>query len=187
MKNVANTFVSKFNSLMSTCDKLYSKNTYTNGKCNYDGGDLAGDPICQSVKNSLKNVINSYTSSDGKTLYQMGISINKSGTLEVDSSKLESVLSSNYDGFISVMKDLSDKLNSAVDVYTKSGTGILTQRSESANNEWKDLKSKLSSMDEYMKTYEDRLRKKYTSLDTILANMNTNMSYISSILTSSQQ
>jgi hypothetical protein len=42
-------------------------------------------------------------------------------------------------------------------------------------------------MDEYMKTYEDRLRKKYTSLDTILANMNTNMSYISSILTSSQQ
>ena len=148
---------------------------------------MAGDPICQSVKNSLKNVINSYTSSDGKTLYQMGISINKSGTLEVDSDKLEAVLSSNYDGFISVMKDLSDKLNSAVDVYTKSGTGILTQRSESANNEWKDLKSKLSSMDEYMKTYEDRLRKKYTSLDTILANMNTNMSYISSILTSSQQ
>ena len=188
MKNVANTFVSKFNSLiskfnslMSTCDKLYSKNTYTNGKCNYDGGDLAGDPICQSVKNSLKNVINNYVSSDGKTLYQMGISINKSGTLEVDSSKLESTLSSNYDGFINVMKDLSDKLNSAVDVYTKS------KRSEAANNEWKDLKSKLSSMDEYMKNYEDRLRKKYTSLDTILANMNTNMSYISSILTSSQQ
>ncbi len=185
--NYANTFVSKFNSLMSTCDKLYSKNTYTNGKCNYDGGDLAGDPICQSVKNSLKNVINNYVSSDGKTLYQMGISINKSGTLEVDSSKLESTLSSNYDGFINVMKDLSDKLTTSVELYTKSSTGILTKRSEAANNEWKDLKSKLSSMDEYMKNYEDRLRKKYTSLDTILANMNTNMSYISSILTSSQQ
>ena len=156
-------------------------------KCNYDGGDLAGDPICQNVKNSLKNVINNYVSSDGKTLYQMGISINKSGTLEVDSSKLESTLSSNYDGFINVMKDLSDKLTTSVELYTKSSTGILTKRSEAANNEWKDLKSKLSSMDEYMKNYEDRLRKKYTSLDTILANMNTNMSYISSILTSSQQ
>ena len=117
----------------------------------------------------------------------MGISINKSGTLEVDSSKLESTLSSNYDGFINVMKDLSDKLTTSVELYTKSSTGILTKRSEAANNEWKDLKSKLSSMDEYMKNYEDRLRKKYTSLDTILANMNTNMSYISSILTSSQQ
>ena len=148
---------------------------------------MAGDPICQNVKNSLKNVINNYVSSDGKTLYQMGISINKSGTLEVDSSKLESTLSSNYDGFINVMKDLSDKLTTSVELYTKSSTGILTKRSEAANNEWKDLKSKLSSMDEYMKNYEDRLRKKYTSLDTILANMNTNMSYISSILTSSQQ
>ena len=132
-------------------------------------------------------MINNYVSSDGKTLYQMGISINKSGTLEVDSSKLESTLSSNYDGFINVMKDLSDKLTTSVELYTKSSTGILTKRSEAANNEWKDLKSKLSSMDEYMKNYEDRLRKKYTSLDTILANMNTNMSYISSILTSSQQ
>lgn len=182
MKDVINGFASKFQSLMSTCDKLSAKNTYTNGKCNYDGGDLAGDPICNSVKSSMKDVINNYRTSDGKTLYQMGISIDKDGKLSVDSEKLGSMLDNNYEGVISTMQDLSDKMTIAIEKYTKSGTGILTQRSESANNEWKDLKTRLSSMDDYMAKYEERLRKKYTSLDTIIANMNSNMSYITSMM-----
>lgn len=184
MKDVVNGFVSKFQSVMSVCDKLSAKNTYTNGKCNYDGGDLAGDPICNAIKSSLKDVINNYTASDGKTLYQMGISIDKSGKLSVDSKKLGSMMDNDYEGLISVMQDLSSKLTTAVENYTKSGTGILTQRSESANNEWKDLKTRLSTMDDYMTKYEERLRKKYTSLDSILANMNSNMSYITAMAAS---
>lgn len=187
MKSVANDFVSKFNSVLSKCDSLSKKNTYTDGKCNYDGGDLAGDSICSSVKSALKNVINNFTTSDGKTLYQMGISIDKSGQLSIDSEKLTNAMDSNYEGFINVMKDLSSKLDDEIEIYTKSGTGILTQRSEAANTEWTNLKSRLSAMDEYMTNYEARLRKKYTNLDTSMANMNSNLSYITSILASSAQ
>ena len=35
-----------------------------------------------------------------------------------------------------------------------------------------------------MTKYEERLRKKYTSLDSILANMNSNMSYITAMAAS---
>ena len=182
MKEVVNEFVSKFTSLMSTCDKLSAKNTYTNGKCNYDGGDLAGDPICSTIKSSLKSVISNYTSSDGSTLFQMGISLDKNGTLTVDEKKLGAMLENDYEGVISTMQDLSSKLTTATEQYTKFGTGILSRRTISATSEWQSLKTKLSSMEDYMTKYEDRLRKKYTSLDTILANINSNMAYVTSIL-----
>lgn len=182
LKSVINNFVSKFNGVLSTCDDLYKRNTFTNGKNNYDGGDLAGDSICTDVKSKLKNVANSYVSSYGKTLYEYGISINSDGKLEVDNDKLTKTLDNNYDQFISVMKDLSEKLDDSVETYTKKGSGILAQRTDSANAAIDSYKDRLNSIKDYMDNYEKMLRKKYTSLDTMLADMNSSISYIQSIL-----
>lgn len=181
-KSYVQSFVSSFNSILSKCDELFKSNTYTNGKCNYDGGDLAGDSICTNVKNALKSVITDYESSSGKTLYQVGVSISKDGTLSVDSDKLGKAIEGNYDQFLSMFNEVCEQLNDKVDVYTKSRTGIIAQRSDSASQAVSDYGDRLTSINEYLEKYEETLRKKYTNLDTMISNMNSSLSYIQSIM-----
>ncbi len=184
-KSFTSEFVSKFNSVLSTCDKLYAKNTYTDGECNYDGGDLAGDSICKNVKESLKSVINNFTTSTGDTLYSYGISIDKNGELTIDSDKLSKAVDGNYDQLISIFSDIGEQLDDKLEVYTKSSTGILAQRSTSANNAVADYDKRLNNIDEYLEKYESTMRKKFTNLDTLLSDMNSSLSYIQSIIPSS--
>ncbi len=181
-KSYVNSFVSAFNNVLSKCDELSASNTYTDGTCNYDGGDLADDSICSNVKSMLKSVINNYTSSSGKTLYQIGLSINSDGELEVDSDKLSSAIEGNYDQFLSMFKDVCDQMNDKVDAYTKSRTGIIALRSDSATQAKSNYEDRLTSINEYLEKYEETLRKKYTNLDTMISDMNSSLSYIQSIM-----
>lgn len=183
----ARDFVSKFNSVLSKCDQLYTKNTYTDGKCNYDGGDLAGDSLCTNVKSTLKNTLSNFSSSTGKMLYSFGISLDKSGNLTIDNDKLSKAASNNYDEFISVFQELGDALSDKLDTYTKSRTGILAQRSDSANNMIADYDKRLNNIDDYLANYEKMLRKKYTNLDTMMSQMSASMSYVNSIMSSYTQ
>ncbi len=179
----ASDFVSKFNSAIQTCTTLYARNTYTDGKCNYDGGDLAGDPICNTIKNQMKNAVNTFVSSNGKMLYSYGISMDKDGVLQIDSEKLNKAASENYDEFVSVFQELGDSISGKLDTYTKS-RGILAQRSDSAKNMLDDYTTRLNNIDEYLSTYESMMRKKYTKLDTLLGTMSSSMSYVQSIMAS---
>lgn len=177
-----NSFVSSFNGILSKCDELSKSNTYTNGKCNYDGGDLAGDSICSSVKSALKSVITDYSSSSGKTLYQYGLSIDSKGELKVDSDKLSKAIDGNYDQFVSMFKDLCENMDKKIDIYTKDRTGIIAQRSDAATRAKTDYEDRLTSINTYLEKYEETLRKKYTNLDTMIADMNSSLSYIQSIM-----
>ncbi len=179
-KTFTNDFVTKFNDVLSKLDKLYAKNTYTDGKCNYDGGDLAGDSLCTNLKSVLKNSITTFVPSSGKLLYSYGISIDKNGQLSIDSDKLNKAADGSYDQLISVFEELSEKVDKTLETYTKSG-GILSQRSDSAKSSVDDYAKRLNNIDEYLSRYESTLRKKYTKLDTMLADMSTSMSYIQSI------
>lgn len=178
----AKNFVSKFNDVLSTCDKLYAKNTYTNGKCNYDGGDLAGDSICNSVKSMLKSGISGFSSSTGKMLFSYGISIDSKGKLTIDDEKLSKAATENYDQFVSVFQELSEDLDKKIDTYTKTRTGVLAQRSDSANSSVADFDKRLNNIDDYLANYESMLRKKYTNLDKMISDMSASMSYIQSIV-----
>jgi flagellar hook-associated protein 2 len=178
----AKNFVSKFNEVLSTCDKLYAKNTYTNGKCNYDGGDLAGDSLCNSVKSQLKSGISGFSSSTGKMLFSYGISIDSKGKLTIDDEKLSKAATENYDQFVSVFQELSEDLDKKLDTYTKTRTGVLAQRSDSANSSVADFDKRLNNIDDYLANYESMLRKKYTNLDKMISDMSASMSYIQSIV-----
>jgi flagellar hook-associated protein 2 len=182
----AKDFVSKFNSVLTTCDKLYAKNTYTDGKNQYDGGDLAGDSLCTSIKSLIKGSIGNYVSSSGKTLYDYGISLDSKGVLTIDDDKLQSAAADNYEQFISVFQDLSDSIDKKLDVYTKTRTGVLAQRSDSAKNSIADYDKRLNNIDNYLANYESMLRKKYTNLDKMISDMSSSMSYIQSIMVDSQ-
>lgn len=66
--------------------------------------------------------------------------------------------------------------------YTKTG-GILSTRIDSLNSDIRGYEQKEADNTTYLEKYEGALRAKYSSLDTLVANLNTSLSYLTSALT----
>lgn len=76
-------------------------NEVTNPKSELEqyGATLVGDSVARQVKNQLRDMLLGQSSSPGTSvgaLWQMGISIDKSGVMSVDSTKLDKALANNF-------------------------------------------------------------------------------------------
>lgn len=65
--------------------------------------------------------------------------------------------------------------------YTKSA-GLLAQRQDGINTQLKDIAQKRTDFNAYMVTYEEGLRKKYASLDVMIAKMNSSSNALAGML-----
>ena len=186
-------FIDAYNALHKTMDELYKRNTYENGKNNYDGGELAGDSMVKSMQYAMSNMITTYGSDaaaagkDALSIFNMGIKFEKDGTLSLDSTKFKESLKDNYNQVVNAFsgeKSLINKFETLVKDYTKSG-GILAEREDRLQTENKDIGKKEASNAELLAKYEEGLRQKYASLDNLIAGYNSSMSYISQIMAQS--
>lgn len=87
-------FVNAYNSLNSTIASVTSYNPSTKA-----AGALLGDATVQSIQNQIRSVMTNPVAGLGgglTNLAQIGISFQKDGSLAVDSSKLQSALSTNF-------------------------------------------------------------------------------------------
>lgn len=178
-------FVDAYNALMSSMDTLYKRNTYTDGKNNYDGGDLSGDSQLKALQNEIQNMVVKFTKeSTGKSIFDCGIEFNKDGTLSIDSEDFKKNLNENFNSVVSLFTEddgLIDKLSDYVKEYTQTG-GILAERINNVQNEIDDWTQKEQDNEEKLEKYEQNLRTKYGNLDSLMSSYNTSLSYISSIL-----
>lgn len=181
-------FVNAYNTLATALDTLSARNTYTDGKNNYDGGALAGDTTVTSLKSQLSSMISSFSvTSNGVSLFDMGIDFEKDGTLSFESSEFKGALEDNYNAVIKIFADketgIINKLDSFVEDYTKS-QGTLDSWTEQLNRELADIEDKELRNAEYLEAYEASLRKKYASLDTMMAQNNNALNSLNSIMSS---
>ena len=189
-KDKMQSFVNSYNSLMSTMDKLYNRNTYTDGKNNYDGGDLAGDSQLKSIQNTLQTMVVRFTKENtGKSIFDCGLEYNKDGTLSLDSDAFKKSIDSSFNSVVSLFTDEDDglikQLSDYVKEYTQTG-GVLSDRIDEVQSEIDDWEQKISDNEEKLEKYETSLRNKYGNLDSLMSGYNTSLSYISSILSGSK-
>lgn len=182
------TFVSAYNTLMSTLETLYAHNTYTDGENNYDGGNLAGDASVRAIETQLQSMVSSFsTTSNGISIFDMGISFESDGTLKFEKDDFTEAMEDNYNSVVTLFSDeengLFNKLNTYVEDYTKTN-GILDERTEQLNMTVSDLEDKENANEEYLEEYEASLRQKYANLDTLIAGYNTSMNTLTSMLSS---
>lgn len=179
-------FVSSYNSLMSTLDSLYEHNTYTDGESNYDGGYLAGNATVRALRNQLQNMVSSFGVSEttGQSIYNMGLSFEKDGTLELDSTTFKESLTGNFNLVVNAFSGddgLLSQLDGVMEEYTKS-SGILDEWEESLNSTISDLTAEENDNETYLEEYEASLRQKYSYLDTVMAGYNNSLTYLQSAL-----
>ena len=179
--------VDQYNSLLSALDELSARDTYTDGKNNYDGGDLAGDSQVISIRNALQSMVVRFSDTDsGKSIYDCGLEFNKDGTLSINSSDFKDAMNNSFNSVVSLftsedglLKQMSDYLED----YTQTG-GILDDRKDQYQDEIDSWTQKANDNETKLEAYEAKLRTKYGNLDSLMASYNTSMSYIKSILSS---
>ena len=179
--------VDQYNSLLSALDELSARDTYTDGKNNYDGGDLAGDSQVISIRNALQSMVVRFSDTDsGKSIYDCGLEFNKDGTLSINSSDFKDAMNNSFNSVVSLftsedglLKQMSDYLED----YTQTG-GILDDRKDQYQDEIDSWTQKANDNETKLEAYEAQLRTKYGNLDSLMSSYTTSMSDIKSILSS---
>ncbi|WP_206484823.1 flagellar filament capping protein FliD [Thalassotalea sp. G2M2-11] len=186
-KNLITEFVDGYNALVNTMTSL----------SNPESGALAFDPNIRQMKQQLNSIISdtvSGLSGSIDSLDDIGITVTKSGLLEVSSfgigtlpsgvekrdSALETKLNeigelfASSDGVSIQMRDLIASYNDSDGSLTKRQT-LLNQNLSGIDDEYQALEDKL-------RNYEDTLRRKFTFLDSTVAQYNATSDWLTSAL-----
>lgn len=172
-------FVKNYNSLVDVIDKLSAYNPETK-----QGAPLQGDATLRNVQATLRRAIGrsidglsgSYTS-----LASIGITSNVQGKLEVDSDKLSAAMDTNFDQIGELFASdngYAVNLDSTVNNLLESN-GILDGRTEGLKTSLKFIGTQRDELARRMNALEDRYRKQFTAMDTLVAQLKNTGNYLS--------
>jgi flagellar hook-associated protein 2 len=153
------------------------------------GATLVGDSSVRSLKQQLRDMVMGQSSTPGDAvgaLWQMGISVDMTGTMSLDSTKLDTVLSNNY---ADVVKTFTGNQN-GLSVYStaKAGIagdavkkiskllgadGVLQTQSQSATTQNTKYKADLAKLQTRMDSLLTRYQKQFSAMDSLVGSINT--------------
>lgn len=179
IKSAVTGFVDAWNSLQGTVSSLTAYNADTQV-----AGDLLGDATLRGVHSQLRNVFTASLGEGALTrLADVGIELELKGTLKLDGSKLDGLISGDLmsvSGFfagVGTADGLADKLSSTLETVLKDG-GALDTVSKGVEGRIKSLDERYARMEESISATVERYRKQFTQLDLMLSEMNATTSYL---------
>ena len=179
VSSAINAFVSAYNSLQSTASKLSAYNVDSKS-----GAALVGDSTLRSIQVRIRSLLNTPQSSGTMTmLSQAGVSFTKDGTLEVDSSKLNTALSSDMAGVATLFSGVSGsggygtQMAALLDGFTDT-SGLLTVAQNGLNTTLKSLDKQFSDTQDRIEATMARYQAQFSQLDTLVSRMNQTSNYL---------
>ena len=141
---------------------------------------LTGDSTARSIQSQLSALIGTSVSGIAggiSRLSDIGISVQKDGTLAVDSSKLSAALadtnkdvSSLFTQTTSGNEGIAVRLNTMLEGIVGS-SGLITSRTDGINASIKDLQKRSEALQNRLVQVERRYRAQFTALDSLVASM----------------
>lgn len=157
-------FVNAYNNARATLSKQTAK-----------GEMLMGDATANSLVNSMASLV--YTKVAGlpdslNNLSQIGITLQRDGSLALDASKLSTALANNQAGvqslFMAATNGIAVQFSAAIDKFTGS-TGTISGLNSSFDRQVSALTTQRQNMATLLQVTERRLRDKFTQLETTLS------------------
>ena len=176
-------------------DNYNSVISYIKANNRYDstiklGGPFFGDSVARSVQDDLRRVMSGAISGLPSTMNRLvhaGISSDKDGVFSVDSAKLSAALSSNFDGVVNMFTDttvtkttkgfgglvydMANGISNTVD-------GRITNRTNGLAKNIKSIEKNITDKETQLTAYEERIRAQFTALETMLANLKSQSSFL---------
>lgn len=175
-----NAFVSAYNALNQTASSLGSYNVSTKA-----AGILNGDSTLRSAQRILRSLIGNVPSAvSGSSLQRLsdiGISLQKDGTLAVNSSKLSAAISNNLNGVANLVSAYGTTFKTASDGLIGT-TGTIGARTDGINASITSIGKQRVEVNLHLTQIEARYRKQFTALDVLMSNMTSTSNYLTTQL-----
>lgn len=150
------------------------------------GSALAGDRTLQSLQIQMREIAATAVSSGTLTnLFEIGINFKSDGTMQLDSTKLETAMNNNFDD-VAALFNSTTGFGTRFESWAKGvvgGGGVFESQTSSWNNSIKQLTVQIDAMEVRMASMENMFRQQYSSLNSLLANMQSTSAYLSQQLT----
>ena len=180
VKSAIQGFVDAYNSLHKTTASL----TAFNGP-DSQSGVLMGDSTARGVENQIRSALN--TPIQGGQFFglsQIGVSLQRDGTMKIDDAKLSDALAKNLDGVSQLLaggengKGVSGVLADSLGRLT-GDSGLLTAAKTGTQSTLKSIGDQKSRMQDSIDATVARYRTQFENLDKILNQLNSTQSYLS--------
>lgn len=170
-----NAFVTAYNNLQSLVKGLTGYDPTTK-----NAGALNGDTTISQVMNDLRDAIFTVpagASSSYQTMSSLGIQFQSDGTLTLDSTTLETAMSTNFSAVAATIKSyggaLDTSLTNALDVQ-----GPIANDVNGINNMISNIQDREDQLNTQLTAIEARYRAQFTALDTLMSQMQTTSTYL---------
>lgn len=181
--SAVNAFVKAYNDAISGIKQLTAYDA-----ANKKASVLTGDSTARSIQSQLSNLVSASVSGIAggiSRLSDIGITMQKDGTLATDSSKLSAALADTTKDVASLFTQTSSgnegiavRFNTILEGIVGS-SGLIAGRTDGINASIKDLGKRADALNVRLTAIERRYRAQFTALDTLVASMNQTSTYLS--------
>ncbi|HEX8988903.1 MAG TPA: flagellar filament capping protein FliD [Rhodocyclaceae bacterium] len=143
-------------------------------------GILLGNSTLLTVQSQLTRVLGSVPSGASGTytrLAQIGVTLQKDGTMAVDTTKLQAAISNDFNSVASLATSLGTTLNTSLNGLVGSG-GLFDSATDGLNASVKSVDAQRTQLQKRLSDIEARYRAQFSALDTTIAQMNSTSTYL---------
>ncbi|AHC37121.1 flagellar cap protein FliD [Pseudomonas fluorescens] len=174
LKSGVKGFVDSYNALLKAMNAETKVTKDAAG--NSIAATLTGDSTMRTLQSAIRNEFNALSGNGTlKSLAQFGVTTDQdTGALSIDSKQWDKAVLTNAADINSIFSGktgLLARLTAATDAYAKPSTGILATRTTSLADSLKDLTKQQTDLDDRLTTMQDALTRKYTAMDTLVAQL----------------
>ncbi len=182
LESKLNSVVSAYNAVIDMVHSVAGFGTTTASV-----SSLAGDSLLRSLTSRMSDAVGTAVGT-GKyqTLGSLGVSLDDTGHMSLDDSKLEDALATDPAGVAAVIAGpdsgdgAADVLRDVVSAFGEAGTGTIAARQTSLAQRIADTNTRADAEQARLDAYADSLRKQFTALDTLMSESTTNSNYLTS-------
>lgn len=178
-----NSFVEAYNSLAQTMSSLSSFDADTGAS-----GTLLGDSALRGVQNQIRQTLTGSVAGLGyDSLVSIGITTDDTGQLEVDSVKLDEVMTGDFTAvsqLFSSENGLAKSLDSVLERYISADDGILTARQDGLQSNIESLDGDREQLNRRLASLDARYRAQFTAMDILVAQLSSLGDYLGQQLAS---
>jgi flagellar hook-associated protein 2 len=111
-------------------------------------------------------------------LADVGISIDSSGVMSVDTTKFQKAVDSNFSGLQNMLDGYGKAVNTLINSLTDTN-GVINARTDGLKDSIKLLDNQKEMLNNRLTSIEKRYRTRFSSLDTMISGMQSTSSYLS--------
>lgn len=171
-------FVDAYNDLKGTIGDLTSFNAETGA-----AGELLGDSAVRTVESRLRSVLGGGIEGQFSMLTDIGISLQRDGTLEIDSGKLDDAIANNQDALSAFFAGAADnegmagQVNQTIEQLLGTN-GTVSGAISGAETRIESLGERYTRMEQSIEQTISRYRTQFGQLDSMIAQMNQTSDYL---------